>query len=143
MVFAATQYAMLKFTYHQCFAHAQLKLWNRVSYYGLNTVEINLMVLCNKASNLQKVCNEWHDTPGQIALDIYTNTYWHHPLCVHNSCLYYTEWITLWYKNLLCRGQQCLYFSKITHLQKPYICWLDSIRLSPSSVIQRILIEML
>ena len=29
-IFSAIQYAMLKFTYHWCFAHAQLKLWNRV-----------------------------------------------------------------------------------------------------------------
>ena len=26
MVFSAIQYAVLKFTYYQCFAHAQLKL---------------------------------------------------------------------------------------------------------------------
>ena len=26
---AAIQYALLKFTYHWCFAHVQLKLWNR------------------------------------------------------------------------------------------------------------------
>ena len=30
LVFAMIQYAMLKFTYHQCFARVQLKLWNRV-----------------------------------------------------------------------------------------------------------------
>ena len=30
LVFAAIRYAILKFTYHWCFAHAQLKLWKRV-----------------------------------------------------------------------------------------------------------------
>ena len=28
LVFAAIRYAVLKFTYHWCFVHAQLKLWN-------------------------------------------------------------------------------------------------------------------
>ena len=30
LVLAATQYAVLKFTYHRYSGHAQLKLWNRV-----------------------------------------------------------------------------------------------------------------
>ena len=33
-----------------------------------------------------------------------------------SNCLYYTEWITCWYKSLLYRGPQCLYFLTITHL---------------------------
>ena len=30
LIFAATQYAVLKFTHHWCFVHVQLKLWNSV-----------------------------------------------------------------------------------------------------------------
>ena len=28
--------------------------------------------------------------------------------------------------------QQCLCFSKMTHFQKPHVCWLDSITIKPS-----------
>ena len=37
---------------------------------------------------------------------------------------------------------QCLLFSRITHLRRSYICWLDSMRLTPSRETQKILIEM-
>ena len=37
---------------------------------------------------------------------------------------------------------QCLLFSRITHLRRSYICWLDSMRLTSSRETQKILIEM-
>ena len=50
---------------------------------------------------------------------------------LHTANLYCTEWVTCWNKNLFYRRSQCLSFSKITHLQKSYICWLDSTFILP------------
>ena len=51
-----------------------------------------------------------------------------------------------WMNNLLISKiffPQCFYFSKIIHLWKSYICWLDAIRLGSSYETQVILIEMI
>ena len=45
------------------------------------------------------------------------------------------------YENPLYWDPQYLCFSKTTHLQKPDICWLDSVRLDPSFKTQRTLIH--
>ena len=55
-------------------------------------------------------------TKGPIDLQTRISIYWQQLLCAHNRYLYYTEWTTCWYKNLLYRGPQCLSFSKMTHL---------------------------
>ena len=60
------------------------------------------------------------DTQRPIALDTHTNTYWHHPLRVHDSYQYYTEWITCWYKNLLYRGPPVMCMQKL-----PVLHWLS------------------
>ena len=76
---------------------------------------------------------------GHTGVNILTLTYKYTVMC-H---LYYIEWITFQYISLLYKGLQCLFCSKITHLYKSYICWLDSTRLSPSCEAQSILIEMI
>ena len=43
---------------------------------------------------------------------------------------------TFWYKNVFYRGPQCLYCLKLAHLQKSFICLLDSRRVSPSCEIK-------
>ena len=44
-------------------------------------------------------------------------------------------------RNLLYRGPQYLYISKITHMQRSHIGELDSVRLSPSCETKIILME--
>ena len=63
-----------------------------------------------------------------------THTYRHllKPPMHTTAVLYCNEWITWWNTNLIYRGQQCLSFSKITHMSKSYICWWNLTRVSPS-----------
>ena len=81
----------------------------------------------------------WYDTHRQtytghtrtnILAHTHINTYWHDLLRTHSSYLYYTEWITFWYKDLLYRGTQDPQW-------RSYICCLDSIRISPSRETQK------
>ena len=61
---------------------------------------------------------------GPIEIETHINIYCNHLLRAHNSYLYYSDWITCWYKNLLYEGPQCNCFSKITcrsHISANYI----------------------
>ena len=56
------------------------------------------------------IWNHTQDIQGPIDWFTHINIYQYHMLWAHSSYLYYTEWTTYWYKNLLYRGPQCLYF---------------------------------
>ena len=56
------------------------------------------------------------DTQEPTDRHTHINIYQQHPLCEHNNFLYYSEWLTCWYKALIYGGPQCICFSKITHL---------------------------
>ena len=75
---------------------------------------------------------------GTNRLTLHMNIYYH-LLCAQSRYLLNQSLTDI--KNLFCKGQQCLCFSNITHVQKSVICLLDSVpRLSPSCETQRILI---
>ena len=64
--------------------------------------------------------------------DMLTHLHICHLLCTHSSFLYYTDWITCWYRNLLHRSQQCFFdiecfwwnnFVEMPAKKKTEKCW--------------------
>ena len=59
-------------------------------------------------------------TQGPANWHTHINIYLHRQSCAHSSYLFYIEWTIHWYLNFAFHFAQCLSFSKIIHLLKPY-----------------------
>ena len=82
----------------------------------LSHVWYGLHGFCYYSDLVPQTQTNTHTTRRDQYTYTHINIYWHHLVCAYRSCLYYIEWTIFWYKHLLCRGPQCLYCSKITHL---------------------------